>query len=267
MYKLKLVAVFAAILVGVGIYLFLAAAKKPQETPHTTVVVAAVDIPENTRITEEMLTTKSISDDSLLDNYIVDPQTVVGKVMTSDVFAGEQIVTNRLVAPGEDIANKQTLAYALTPGMRAITIFVVKDTGLENFLKPGNRVDILANYSHKEEVRPDEEKVRPDEENNASEDPTSETQAAQEVNVPTTQLLAQNINILAVGSVMNKNGTTEYTSVTLEATIEDAMNIDAVAWWGGLRLLLRSPLDEEIIEIEPVTQDSIYPEEVEEEGA
>ena len=260
MNKLKLVALFAAILVGLGIYLFLAEAKKPQETPHTTVVVAAVDIPENTRITEEMLTTKSISDDSLLDNYIVDPQTVVGKVMTSDVFAGEQIVTNRLVAPGEDIANKQTLAYALTPGMRAITIFVDKDTGLENFLKPGNRVDILAKYSHKEEARPEEE-------NNASEDPTSETQAAQEVNVPTTQLLAQNINILAVGSVMNKNGTTEYTSVTLEVTIEDAMNIDAVAWWGGLRLLLRSPLDEEIIEIEPVTQDSIYPEEVEEEGA
>lgn len=257
MNKLRIVALLAAIVVGLGIFWFLSDAQEPQEAPHTTVVVAAVNISENTQITAEMLTTKSISNDSLLANYIADPQTVIGKVVTSDIYAGEQIVTDRLVAPGEDNTNKQTLAYALTPGMRALTIFVDQDTGLVNFLKPGNHVDILANYSHEEEVENEEVETV------VLEDGTEETQPPEKVVVPTTQLLAQNINILAVGSVMNKNGAAEYTTVTLEVTIEDAMNINAAAWWGDIRLLLRSPLDDTIVEIAPVTQDTIYPEKAE----
>ncbi len=241
MKKLKLIALLAAVLVGLGLYRFLEELKTPQEAPHTTVVVAAVNIPENTQITAEMLTLKSISDDSLLADYILDIESVIGMVLTSDVYAGEQITRHRLVRLGEADSAKKTLAYTLHPGMRAMTIFVDVDSGLVNFLKPGNRVDLLANYSH-EEVRtsllePDVQEV---------------------VNLPTTQMLAQNIAILAVGSVMDKTGTTEYTSVTLEVTPEDAMNINAVTWWGDLRLLLRSPLDEEIIQIAPVNQQTVY---------
>ena len=241
MKKLKLIALLAAVLVGLGLYRFLEELKTPQEAPHTMVVVAAVNIPENTQITEEMLTLKSISDDSLLADYILDIESVTGMVLTSDIYAGEQITRHRLVRLGEVDPAKKTLAYTLHPGMRAMTIFVDMDSGLVNFLKPGNRVDLLANYSH-EEVRtslldPDVQEV---------------------VNLPTTQMLAQNIAILAVGSVMDKTGTTEYTSVTLEVTPEDAMNINAVAWWGDLRLLLRSPLDEETIQIAPVNQQTVY---------
>ena len=65
MKKLKLVALLAAVLVGLGVYRFLQELQKLQEVPHTTVVVAAVDIPENTQITAEMVTLRSISDDSL----------------------------------------------------------------------------------------------------------------------------------------------------------------------------------------------------------
>lgn len=241
MKKLKLIALLAAVLVGLGLYRFLEELKTPQEAPHTTVVVAAVNIPENTQITEEMLTLKSISNDSLLADYILDIESVSGMVLTSDVYAGEQITRHRLVRLGEVDSAQKTLAYTLHPGMRAMTIFVDVDSGLVNFLKPGNRVDLLANYSH-EEVRtslldPDVQEV---------------------VNLPTTQMLAQNIAILAVGSVMDKTGTTEYTSVTLEVTPEDAMNINAVTWWGDLRLLLRSPLDEETIQIAPVNQQTVY---------
>ena len=70
----------------------------------------------------------------------------------------------------------------------------------------------------------------------------------------------QNITILAVGTAMGKDGATEYTSVTLEVTVQDALNINAVAWWGNIRLLLRSPLDNEIIEIETVNQQTVYDE-------
>ena len=243
MKKLKLAALFAALIVGLGLYQFLQEIKTPQEAPHTTVVVAAVDIPENTQITTEMVTLRSIADDSLLENYILDPQNVVGMVMTSDLYAGEQITKNRLVRVGEADSDKKTLAYTLKPGMRAITIYIDKDTGLVNFLKPGNRVDILLNYSH-QEVKPDL---------------LDETQL-NVVQVPTTQLLAQNLSLLAVGSVMGKNGAEEYTSVTLEVTPQEAMNINAAAWWGNLRLLLRSPLDEEILELDLVNQETVYAE-------
>ena len=38
------------------------------------------------------------------------------------------------------------------------------------------------------------------------------------------------------------------------------MNINAAAWWGNLRLLLRSPLDEEILELDLVNQETVYAE-------
>lgn len=243
MKKLKLIALLAAVVVGVGLYQFLQEIKKPQETPHTTVVVAAVDIPENTQITEEMVTLKSISNDSLLDHYMLETDSVVGMVMTSDVYAGEQIVRDRLVRIGETNADRNTLAYALKPGMRAVTIFVNQDTGLANFLKPGNRVDVLGNYTH-EETRP----VL----NNESQ--------LEWVQVPTSQILVQNVAVLAVGTTMDKNGTGEYTTVTLEVTPQDALNISAVAWWGNLRLLPRSPLDGEVAETELVNQKTVYAE-------
>lgn len=241
MKKLKLIALLAAVIVGVGVYRFLQELGKPQQAPHTTVVVAAVNIPENTRITAEMVTTKSISNDSLLDNYILEADTVIGKVMTSDVYAGEQIVRDRLVQIGEADADRNTLAYAVTPGMRAMTIFVDKDSGLENFLKPGNRTDVIANYYYetKRAVLNKEDEL-------------------EWVNVPTTQLLAQNVQILAVGTAMEKNGAAEYTTVTLEVTPQDAMNISAVSWWGNLRLLLRSPLDDSIIKVAQADAQTIY---------
>ena len=243
MKKLKLAALLAAVIVGIGLYQFLQEIKKPQEAPHTTVVVAAVDIPENTQITKEMVTLKSISNDSLLDQYMLDMDSVVGMVMTSDVYAGEQIIRNRLVGVGEEDSATKMLAYALKPGMRAISIFVDQDSGLTNFLKPGNRVDVLANYS-REETRP----------------VLNQENQLEWIQVPTSQLLAQNVSILAVGTAMDKNGTEEYTTVTLEVTLQEAMNINAVSWWGELHLLLRSPLDEKTIEAEIVDQKTVYAE-------
>ena len=243
MKKLKLIALLAAVLVGLGLYRFLQELQKPQEVPHTTVVVAAVDIPENTQITEEMLTLRSFSDDSLLADYIVDTESVVGMIMTSDVFAGEPITRARLVRVGETASDRNTLAYVVQPGMRTMTIFIDQDSGLANFLKPGNRVDVLANYTH-EDTRP----------------VLNEETKLEYVQIPTTQLLAQNVSILAVGTVMDKTGSGEYTTVTLELTPEDALNINAVGWWGNLRLLLRSPLDEEVIETQQVNEKTVYAE-------
>ena len=86
-----------------------------------------------------------------LENYIVDTESAIGMVMTGDVYAGEQIIRDRLVRIGETDTQRNTLAYAITPGMRAVTIFVDQDTGLANFLKPGNWVNVLASYTREED--------------------------------------------------------------------------------------------------------------------
>ncbi len=241
MKKLKLIALFAAVIVGLGLYRFLEELNKPQEAPHTMVVVAAVNIPENTRITADMVTLRSISDDSLLENYMVDTESVIGMVMTGDVYAGEQIIRDRLVRIGETDTDRNTLAYAVQPGMRAMTIFVDQDSGLVNFLKPGNRVDVIANFSYE-----------------TTRAVLNKEEELEWVDVPTTQLLAQNVQILAVGSSMAKSGASEYTTVTLEVTPQDAMNISAVSWWGNLRLLLKSPLDDSTIKVGHADAQTVY---------
>ena len=73
------------------------------------------------------------------------------------------------------------------------------------------------------------------------------------------QMLEQNLKILAVGATMNKAGAEEYTSVTLQVTPQEALEISAVPSWGGsLRLLLRSPLDDEIVELELLDPAAVY---------
>lgn len=240
MKKLKLIALFAAAIVGLGVYQFLQEMKKPQEVPRTTVVVAATFIPENTQITAEMVTTKAIANESLLENHMQELSSVVGMVMSSDVYPGEQILRDRLIQIGETDSDRNTLAFTVEPGMRAMTIFVNEDTGLVNFLKPGNRVDIVANYA----IESTRTVLN------------SEEGELEWIQLPVAQMLEQNLKILAVGATMNKAGAEEYTSVTLQVTPQEALEISAAS--GILRLLLRSPLDDEIVELELLDPAAVY---------
>ena len=115
---------------------------------------------------------------------------VVGMVMSSDVYPGEQILRDRLIQIGETDSDRNTLAFTVEPGMRAMTIFVNEYTGLVNFLKPGNRVDIVASYAF-ESTRA----VL-----------NSEEGELEWILLPMVQMLEQNLKILAVGATMNKAG-------------------------------------------------------------
>lgn len=222
MKKIKLIALFAALIAALGIYQFLKETGKPQETPRTPVVVAAVDIPENTRITPEMVCLQPVATEALLANHVKDISSVVGMVLSSDVYAGEQIVTNRLVRTGE--ADKSdTLAYVVKPGMRAITVSAGQATGIANMVKPGNRVDLLLNYSYEEAVA-DTENTR---------------------TVTASRTLIQDVEVLAVDAVLSRDGSTQYDTVTLQVTPEDAVTVSYADFIGSIRLILRSSLDNE----------------------
>ena len=235
MKKIKLIALFAALIAALAVYQYLKELAKPVETPRTAVVVAAVDIPENTLVTPEMVALRPVATEALLPGCLYETESVVGMVLSSDVYAGEQIVTNRLVRVGEAEAKNTTLAYVVKSGMRAVTLSVNQITGVANMIKPGNRVDLVMTYTEEKPASSGEEPEQ----------------------VPAARLLLQNLEVLAVGSILSRDGSTEYATLTLEVTPEEAVEIGLAEANAGLRFILRSSLDSEITEEIVVELDSL----------
>lgn len=236
MRKLKIIAIFAAVVAGIALYSFLNYLSKPTEVPKTTVVVAVQDIAANTTITKEMLSYSDIPTEAVLSDAVTDEQQAVGKVMKSDVLAGEQITSRRLVQVGETNSSG-TLSYLVEPGMRAITISVDATTGLSNMIKPGNMVDIVAQYVQ-----------------NKTDATGAQTQEQ------AAKLLVQNVKVLAVDSVMDKAGVASdvsYSTITLSVTPAQAVNLSFVSQTGKLRAILRSPLDTDTANTGSVTGETI----------
>lgn len=233
MKKIKLTALIAALIAGVGIYFFLKEISKPAEVPHTDVVVALFDIPQNTMITEEMVALRPVANEALQTHCLLDLESAVDHVSAGDIYAGEQVVGERIVRTGEIGDESNTLAYVIENGMRAITVGVNIETGLENFLKPGNRVDIISFIPYEATLLDD-----------GIEEP--EESADEPETAPVTGMIVQNVKLLAVGVELRKEGAEEYTTVTLQVTPEQALRIDYAEREGAmLRLILRSPLDNE----------------------
>lgn len=236
MRKLKVVAILAAVVAGVALYSFLNLLSKPAEVPKTTVVVAAQDIAANTTVTEAMLTYSKLPTEAVLPNAEADLQQVVGKVLKSDVLAGEQIVSQRLVQVGESTPSG-TLAYLIDPGMRAITISVDLTSGVSDMIKPGNHVDLIAQYVL-----------------------TKTDATGKLVQEQAAKLLVQNVKVLAVDNVMDKTGKASdqsYSSITLSVTPDQAVELSYVEQTGTLRAILRSPLDTKTASSGSVTSETI----------
>ena len=69
----------------------------------------------------------------------VDPSTLIGTVVRSEITAGQPVTQGSLVRPGE----RGFLAAALGPGMRAVTVGVSATSGVAGFVFPGDRVDLV----------------------------------------------------------------------------------------------------------------------------
>ncbi len=232
MKKLKLIALIAAVITGLLLYLFLNSLSHSSGGPQAEVLKAAVNIPTNTKVTAEMVTLTKLPEAAVHSDALRDPKLAVGKAAQSDILAGEQILSAKLVAPGESSNN--SLAYAIKPGMRAITVAVDERTGLAGMLKPQDHVDIISEF---------------------------ESAAAVFYTTP----IVENITILAVDSVTSKTGkalgkdgsAAPYTTLTLQVTPQEAMKLSMTEAKGHLRALLRSPLDSAPTNLPSITLDSI----------
>src|SRR3546814_14039383 len=68
-----------------------------------------------------------------------DVNTLVGTVVRHAITAGQPLTQGALVHPDD----RGSLAAALGPGMRAVTVKVSKEEGVAGFVFPGDRVDVL----------------------------------------------------------------------------------------------------------------------------
>ncbi len=231
MKKIKILALISAILTALSLFLFLNSFK--QEAVKSEVLIATANIPVDTVVTKDMVTLTKWPEEAVHPDALKNTSLAVGQVAKSNIAAGEQVLGSKLITAGNNNSNS-TLAYSIEPGMRAITIAVDDISGLSGMLKPGNKVDVLAQYSVEQNVL----------------NPGS---SAENQTTMYTKMLLQNITVLAVDSILSPSGkasgkegaATSYASITLQVTPAEAMRTSFSEYAGKLKVILRSPLDDE----------------------
>lgn len=241
MKKVKILALISAIIAAVLIYNFLNTLNKPANVEATKVVViiASVNISPNAIITQDMLKMKELPLESVHVDAIKDINAALGRISSSEIIAGEQILSSKLIS-AEGGSGNGTLAYDIKKGTRAITISVGNLSGLVGMIKPKNTVDIIAQFQKTEKQTGGEDKT-----------------------IDYTTMIAENITVLAVDNVLSQEGKTPneegvaYTSITLQVTPMQAMELSMSEFKGQLRLILRSPLDNSITKLPSITFEDV----------
>ena len=238
MKKVRILAIVSAAVTALLIFVFLSSLNRPADTNTITVYVAASDIPSDTPISATMIKSMEISPEAVVPGTVTNQSQIIGKVSNTEIFAGEQILGAKLVSTGE--SGNKTLAYAIKPGMRAITVAVDETSGLAYMIAPLDHVDIIGAFLS-----------------------TVSNEAADgSAKVSNTTMILENINVLAVDNVLSKDGKTKsdspvYTTLTLEVTPSEAMKLSEAQFEGQLRAILRSPIDTDETKQPSITLDDV----------
>ncbi len=110
----------------------------------TSVVVASKDIKELELIDESKVTVTTVPQNFLAPGAFKTIKEIENTVATVPILKGEQITKPRVTFPGV----KTGLSRQVSVGKRAIAIKVSDDNGVSKLIKPGDRVDVLANIDY-----------------------------------------------------------------------------------------------------------------------
>jgi len=208
------------------------------------------NIEARTEITADMLQLTKVPANALLAGAFSDSALVEGRVARIPIYAGEQLVQEKLASVKSDLG----LSYIVPQGMRAMGVKVDKVISPGGLIRPGDRVDVVAvvDVQYKDLITDKE---------------FTETRAF---------TIAQNIQVLAVEQSLERqlapvaestatSATTEDspvdqpepepdgTVVTLALTPEATQQVLLSETKGKLRLVVRAPGDTEIVETEDST--------------
>lgn len=213
-------AAFVAWLGNTWIERRLSSTEKPPEM--TKVLVAAKDIPIDTKIDVSQIRLVELPSASVPPGHLTSPDQILGKRLKEAVYSGEVILKRRLL---EDSA-ASVLSVTLSPGKRAVAVRVDDIIGVSGFLVPGSHVDVIA---------------------------SGRGQGARTV--------LQDIKVLTVGQVLKaEGGNLRAGSVTLEVDPRQAEILMEATVGGNVRLALRHQLDRSFV-ASPETAAATPPEE------
>ena len=155
MKKVYLVAVVVALIAGVCTFLFATQLFKTvsaKSADQTTVMVPSQDVPANTLITAQNLSEyfkkASVFNADVIENAVEDEETLLGKVTSEALYAGEQINKNRLI---DKLTDNVSLLIRLEAGYVAYTIAASGDQGVDGYIEEGDTVDLLYTIVEEEE--------------------------------------------------------------------------------------------------------------------
>jgi pilus assembly protein CpaB len=214
------VALAIGLLTALGARIFLSRQVEAIEAraKHDTadIVVAKTDIAAGTRLGRENLAVRKIPVDFAQSGAVrpEDFARINGKALAYDVKGGEMIMWSQT-----ESQRAPTFSARLAPGQRAITVVVDEINSISGMLEPGDLIDLMFAVD----------------------------QSGQKLVLP----LLQSVQVMATGQRViddPKSGEkTEFATVTLNTTPEQAKDIIIARETGKLTALLRNPNDKEPI--------------------
>lgn len=216
MRKLIIIALIMCIITGFSVYYYANNLEKNFKIKTLPVVVAIKKIPKNTLVVPEMVTVKQLSDESVNVLAAKSINDVSGRITQEDMEPDEQILTTKISEPGK---KDNSLFYTIKEGYRALTIKTDEISGVAGYIDKGDRIDIIAIVSSK--------------------DPA--------VLGLTSQMIAENIEVVETGVRSVDNVAGQYSSLTILVKAEDVLKINYTLSEGKYRIVLRSVLEKNII--------------------
>lgn len=211
--------VLAAACAG-GVYVYLKNVPQAQaaEDELMPVVVATQDMTFGTKLAAEHLKVVEYPSRSLPKGHYSSPDSILQQSTRVFLMEGEPILASKLSAVGGG------LSLRIPEEMRAISLSVNEITGVNGFVLPGDRVDVLCTIDNV----------------NGS-------------NVSVTKTILQNAEVLASGS---KTETVRNHQITVQTItlLVDPKGAEALALGlhqGNVHLVLRNPVDSELVESKP----------------
>jgi pilus assembly protein CpaB len=249
-------AALSAILVYVAISRNAGTTKEGESTETTaSTVVAAVDIPARTQITDAMVELRDIPLSARSSSALSSLDDAVGMVTRYPIVAEEQVTSAKVVslaAPQE----ADSLSFVVPQGMRAISIQADQVLSAGGLVLPGDYVDVMSIIKGK----------NPD---------------GSDVDAYVVRTLLQNVEVLAVAQTLadTSPGSGEETSsadgqnaraseakpnpdattLTLLVTPEQAEWLFLAEANGTLRAVVRAFGDADVTEVRPIYQTELYP--------
>lgn len=218
-------------------------ARVPEQhvSPAATAVVARKAIGRGVAIKAEDVTTVGL-DRSLSGKIAHSTADVVGAIALTTIAPGQFVGEfNASKAPGA----REGLALLVPDGMRAVALRISDDVAVGNFVRPGDRVDILIRITSF-----DADGTAPQSPHAGAPRPQSREST----------LLLQNVEVLSIGPALNPSSNLEALraqTVTVAVTPTDASRLNLTTELGSYYLALRNPRDKKLISVQPIRRSNL----------